>query len=80
VSSVSRRIRDLEAELGALLFIRHRSGVRLTYAGELFLKRARRALSQIHSAAKDVLAITEPWRTGKSPHRALFVHGIGLYR
>lgn len=53
-SSVSRRIRDIENEMGSALFIRHRSGVHLTYAGEVFLRRARRAINQVNSAAKDV--------------------------
>ena len=52
-SAISRRIRDLEDEIGAALFIRHHGGVRLTHAGERFLVRARRALSQIGHAAID---------------------------
>jgi len=43
----------LEDEIGAALFIRHHGGVRLTHAGERFLVRARRALSQIGRAAID---------------------------
>ncbi len=56
-SSVSRRIRDLEDELGAALFIRSHDGVRLTYAGQRFVCRARIALDQIGHAARDVGAI-----------------------
>lgn len=52
-SAVSRRIRDLEGEIGTALFIRHRSGVNLTQAGERFVARARKALSQIGHAAID---------------------------
>lgn len=57
VSAVSRRIRDLEDEIGAALFIRHQSGVHLTHAGELFLRHARRAIGQISSAKKNAGAI-----------------------
>lgn len=53
-SAVSRRIRDLEDEMGSALFVRHRSGVSLTHAGELFVRRARRVLNQINYAEKDV--------------------------
>lgn len=52
-SAISRRIRDLEDEIGAALFIRHHGGVHLTHAGQRFLVRARRALSQIGHAAVD---------------------------
>lgn len=52
-SAVSRRIRDLEDEIGAALFIRHHGGVLLTGAGEHFLVRARKAVSQIQHAAAD---------------------------
>ncbi|MCP5231146.1 MAG: LysR family transcriptional regulator, partial [Zoogloeaceae bacterium] len=39
-SAISRRIRDMEDELGASLFQRHAGGVRLTLAGQRFLKPA----------------------------------------
>ncbi|WP_163160135.1 helix-turn-helix domain-containing protein [Bradyrhizobium uaiense] len=42
-SAIGRRIRDLEDEIGAALFVRGSSGVRLTHAGQLFIARARRA-------------------------------------
>lgn len=53
-STISRRIRDLEDEIGAALFIRSHQGVKLTYAGQRFVCRARIALDQIGHAAKDV--------------------------
>ncbi len=56
-SAVSRRIRDLEDELGASLFHRHNGGVSLTQAGQHFLLRARKALRQIGEGARDVAAI-----------------------
>jgi DNA-binding transcriptional LysR family regulator len=56
-SAISRRIRDLEDEIGAALFVRSHEGVTLTYAGRRFVSRARTALDQIDHAAKDVGAI-----------------------
>ena len=56
-SSVSRQIRDLEDELGASLFIRHSGGVRLTVAGQEFLRSARHALRQIDIGVTKVAAV-----------------------
>lgn len=56
-SAISRSIRDLEDFLGASLFQRYNGGVRLTLAGQRFLRRARIALRQIDEGAKDVAAI-----------------------
>lgn len=56
-SAVSRRIRDLEDEIGSALFNRHSSGVTLTYAGEQFVRRVRLAIGQIYRAKQDVRAI-----------------------
>lgn len=52
-SAISRRIRDLEDEIGVALFIRHHGGVDLTHAGKGFLVCARKAISQISDAAMD---------------------------
>lgn len=57
VSAVSRRIRDLEDQLGASLFQRHSGGVCLTLAGKRFLRCARAALQQIENGGQDVAAI-----------------------
>jgi len=56
-SSISRRIRDLEDELGASLFVRHAGGVRLTVAGREFLHNARQALRQIDIGVTKVAAV-----------------------
>jgi DNA-binding transcriptional LysR family regulator len=61
-SAISRRIRDLEDHLGASLFHRHNSGVSLTFAGQKFLRRARKILRQISESAEDVASI------GRSEH------------
>lgn len=56
-SSISRRIRDLEDELGASLFVRYAGGVRLTVAGRDFLRNARHALRQIDIGVTKVAAV-----------------------
>jgi DNA-binding transcriptional LysR family regulator len=48
---LSTQIRRLESELGVQLLERHRRGVDLTAAGELFLERARVALTAADAAA-----------------------------
>lgn len=53
-SAVSRRVRDLEDEIGAALFIRTPGGVTLTFAGKRFLGPVSEALSLISDAARDV--------------------------
>src|SRR5215472_2028237 len=52
--AVSAQIRRLEAELGATLLERTTRRVALTYAGELFLARARQVLDQIEGAHADL--------------------------
>jgi DNA-binding transcriptional LysR family regulator len=56
-SAISRRIRELEDRLGAALFIRSPSGVKLTHAGTQFVQRGRKALSEIGLARAEVAAI-----------------------
>src|ERR1700730_14131019 len=48
--SLSRQIRDLEAEVGVHLVIRSPRGIELTAAGRAFLDHARLALSQVEAA------------------------------
>lgn len=57
-SAVSRRIRDLEEQLGTTFFIRTPSGVKLTHAGKQFIQRGRKALSEIGMAKAEVSAIS----------------------
>lgn len=54
--SVSARIRGLEADLGAELFVRGARGVTLTQLGEELLRHARSILRQVHDAEADMLA------------------------
>lgn len=53
-STISRRIRVLEDELGAALFIRSHIGVYLTQAGEQFLPGAQKAMDQLKHAVTNV--------------------------
>jgi LysR family transcriptional regulator, hca operon transcriptional activator len=49
--SLSRQMRDLETEVGVLLFARSVRGIELTPAGRAFLDHARLALAQVEAAA-----------------------------
>lgn len=51
-SATSRRVRELEDQLGVSLFERHSGGVRTTLAGERFLERARATLSDLDEAVR----------------------------
>ncbi|RWX12885.1 LysR family transcriptional regulator [Rhizobium leguminosarum] len=53
-SAVSRRIADLEDEIGATLFVRCAGGVALTFAGQRFIRRAGTALRQVSEAEVEV--------------------------
>ena len=55
-STVSRRVRQLEDELGVSLFERHRAHVRMTNAGAQFLKLAGEALNQLDHAVRTASA------------------------
>ena len=48
-STLSRRIHQLEDELGVLLFTRHSGGVRPTTAGHEFLRRAKRITEEVQT-------------------------------
>lgn len=56
-SAISRRVRDLEDQLGASLFNRHNGGVHLTFAGERFLGRARDIIRNVGNGVEDVASI-----------------------
>jgi len=56
-SSVSRRIRDLEDNLGSALFHRHSGGVLPTIAGQRLLPRARKVLRYVSEGAEIVDAV-----------------------
>jgi DNA-binding transcriptional LysR family regulator len=53
-SPLSRAIRELERELGVVLFVRTTRSVELTASGSVLLERSRRALAEIDGAVTDV--------------------------
>ncbi|MFM8304487.1 MAG: LysR family transcriptional regulator [Actinomycetota bacterium] len=53
-SNVSEQIRQLEAELGAELFVRSRRGAELTDCGEVVVERARRIRRELDSLRADL--------------------------
>lgn len=58
--SLSRQIRDLEAEVGVALLERRARGVVLTAAGKVFLDHARLALSQVEAAGDSARRADRP--------------------
>src|SRR5437763_13927032 len=54
---LSQQIRKLEEILGCQLFLRTSRAVRLTAAGEAFLERARRTLSNVHDDMQEARSI-----------------------
>ncbi len=57
-SPLSRTIKELEEELGALLFDRDRRGTRLTQAGSVFLQDVHRLFSTLELAREKVKAVS----------------------
>src|SRR5580704_3527249 len=58
--SLSRQLRELEAEVGAQLLVRSVQGVELTPAGRAFLDHARLALSQVEAAGEAARRAAHP--------------------
>ena len=54
VSAVSRRISDLEADLGQQLFLRHSRGLEITEAGRLLVARTRDTFRSLHAIEDDM--------------------------
>jgi DNA-binding transcriptional LysR family regulator len=59
-SPLSRTIRELERDLGVVLFVRTTRRVELTAAGSELLERSRRALAEIDGAIAEVRRSAEP--------------------
>src|SRR5258707_15550518 len=58
--SLSRQIRDLEAEVGAQLLTRSARGIELTPAGRAFLDHARVVLSHVEAGAGAARRVAHP--------------------
>lgn len=56
--SLTKRLANLEEEVGGPLFHRHRRGMRLTPAGQRFLERARRIETEYDQAREEVRTLT----------------------
>lgn len=54
---LSIHIKDLEQQLGTLLFVRHSRSVALTHAGRILMEESRRLLSSAHQALARVVQI-----------------------
>lgn len=67
--SLSRQMRDLEAELGCKLMLRSVKGIELTPAGRVFLDHARMVLSQAETAIAAA-------RRAAAPAKAIFALGF----
>src|SRR5262249_52048284 len=80
-SPLSRAIRDLERDLGLVLFVRTTRRVELTPAGSLLLERSRRALAEIDGAIADAQRASLPEEgmlaLGFGPFSRLVVLAIG---
>ena len=61
-SPLSRIIKELEDELGVLLFTRDRRGTRLTQAGAVFLQDVRRVFTTLEQACENARAVSEGYR------------------
>lgn len=71
-SPLSRAIRELERELGLVLFVRTTRRVELTPAGSVLLERARRALNEIDAALAEA-------RLAAGPDRGVLTLGHGPF-
>jgi DNA-binding transcriptional LysR family regulator len=71
-SPLSRAIRELERELGLVLFVRTTRRVELTAAGSALLEHARRALTEVDAAVDDA-------RHAVDPERGILTIGYGPF-
>ena len=72
---LTRRIKDLEWELGVELFARTRSGMQLSPAGEKLLPQARSILREIAQAHASLMAFRVPNESSCVPDRSSSLTG-----
>jgi len=58
-STITVSIKELETDLGVLLFDRHPQGLKLTYMGEVFLKHAKDVVSSVELARNSVTTMQD---------------------
>ncbi|ABV87432.1 DNA-binding transcriptional activator PunR [Shewanella pealeana] len=61
-SAVSYAVKQIEEELGVVLFVRHHRSVSLTAAGEHFVKQSRSLLSDIDTMRADTIRVANGWQ------------------
>lgn len=72
-SNVTKRMHELESELGHVLFVRHRDGATLTAAGLRFLGYARRIL-QLVDEGRAALGTASPAPVPRAHESAMNTH------
>lgn len=78
ISAVSRRISDLEQDLGQKLFKRHSRGVEITEAGRLLARRVRETFRTLRNLEEDIqrLASGEQGRISICANGSALVNGL----
>ena len=61
-SAVSYAVKQIEEELGVVLFVRHHRSVSLTAAGEHFVKQSRTLLTDIDAMRADTIRVANGWQ------------------
>src|SRR3546814_3725149 len=62
-SPLSRAIKDLEEELGVVLYARTTRSTRLTRAGQLFLEHVPRVFIELQQASDSAQAVANDWKS-----------------
>ena len=81
ISAVSRRISDLEADLGQQLFVRHSRGLEITEAGRLLVSRARDTFRTLRAIEDDMqrLATSARGKVSICANGSALVNGLAKH-